>query len=169
MNEYPLKVFIDYLDQLSLFLEKIERAVDGDSSILETRITDDMFPLMTQAEIAANFSLRSCCPIANVEVVTFAQEERSFFGLQSQLKQTTEFLKGLKIKNSDLSNGSVSDMAGPAKITMPTLDFLNRFAFPNFFFHFSMVYAIAKANGIPATKGDYDGFHEYPVGFSFEK
>lgn len=169
MGDYPIKVFSDYLDQLSVFLEKIENAVEGDTSILEARLSHDMFPLMTQVEIAANFSLRSCCPIAGLEVVNFAQQERSFLGLQTQLRQTIEFLHGLNINNSDLSDASISDKAGPAIVTLPTLEFLNRFALPNFFFHISMVYAIAKANGIPATKGDYDRFHDYPDGFSFEE
>jgi hypothetical protein len=32
-----------------------------------------------------------------------------------------------------------------------------------------MVYAIARVSGIPLTKGDFDGIHTYPTGFSFEE
>ncbi|WP_232461250.1 DUF1993 family protein [Cellvibrio sp. PSBB006] len=36
-----------------------------------------------------------------------------------------------------------------------------------FFFHLSMSYAIARQAGIPLSKADFDGYHSYPVGFSF--
>jgi uncharacterized protein len=143
-------------------------SVNSDSAILAARLNADMFPLITQAEIAASFSLRACCPIANREVVSFLQKQKTFSGIQSQLQLTIKFLQYLNTIDSDLSVGTISDMAGPVKVILPKQDFLHRFAFPNFFFHVSMVYAIAKLNGIPATKGDYDGFHQYPVGFSFE-
>lgn len=154
---------------LSAFIQKIERIVKGDPSILEARLTDDMFPLITQVEIAASFALRASCPIANIEVVSFIQSERSFQGIQTQLRKTIDFLHELEKKDNDLSVGTVSDMAGPVKVTFSPWDFLTNFALPNFFFHVSMVYAIAKSNGVPATKGDYDGIHQYPEGFSFEQ
>jgi hypothetical protein len=30
-----------------------------------------------------------------------------------------------------------------------------------------MAYAIARAAGVPLSKGDFDGYHQYPDGFSF--
>jgi hypothetical protein len=147
---------------------KIESCTNGNTDILEARLIDDMFPLLTQAEIAASFALRACCPIAKVEVVSFTQKERTFIGIQKQLKQTIDFLDNLEIDSSNFVVSHISDMAGPVEITLSADEFLNSFALPNFFFHLSMVYAIARARGIPATKGDYDGFHQYPTGFSFE-
>jgi hypothetical protein len=169
VNKLYVKIFTDYLQQLSNFLVKIESYTDGSSDILEARLIDDMFPLLTQAEIAASFSLRTCCPMAKIAVVSFKQKERTFSGIQKQLKQTIVFLNNLEIDDSNLSVSHISDMAGPVNVTLPADEFINRFALPNFFFHLSMVYAIARAKGVPATKGDYDGFHQYPVGFSFEK
>lgn len=166
-NNHHIKVVTDYLELLGTFLAKMEAWVDGDLSILDARLTEAMFPLVTQAEIAMSFSLRACGTIAQSEVVSFAQEERSFAGLQIQLKQSIAFLNSLDYQLSDLTLGSISGMAGPVKITLPTIEFLHCFAFPNFF-HLSMVYAIARANGVPATKGDFEGYYAYPVGFSFE-
>lgn len=169
MNNLHIKVFVTYLNQLSGLLYKLEKHVHGDPQILETRLTPDMFPLMTQVEIAASFALRTCCPIAQTEVVSFKNQINTFSGIQALLKNTVEYLIKLDVQKYDLSERNISDMAGPAKVTLPTLEFLHAFAMPNFFFHISMVYAITKANGISVTKGDYDGFHTYPVGFSFEK
>ncbi len=130
------------MDRLSEFFEKIKSCTGGDPSILEARLADDMFPLVIQVQIAADFSLRSCCPIANVDIVSFENENRSFSGIQSQLKQTVEFLRNLDVKEYDLSTGQVSDIAGAAKISLLTSEFLHQFALPNFFFHVSTVWCM---------------------------
>jgi hypothetical protein len=169
MNQEYIKIFSLYLNQLSQFLFKIESCVNGNNSILEARLADDMFPLYTQAEIAANFSLRACCPLAHKAVVSFAQQDRTFIGIQTQLKQTLSFLGSLGEESGDLPTEPILDFAGPVQVSLPACEFLQHFALPNFFFHISMVYAIARSKGIAATKGDFDGFHQYPKGFSFEK
>jgi hypothetical protein len=51
---------------------------------------------------------------------------------------------------------------------MPASEYVSSFVLPNFFFHISMVYAIAKNNGVSVSKGDFDGIHQYPKGFSWE-
>ena len=61
----------------------------------------------------------------------------------------------------------VSDTAGFAKLQFGQPEFLHQYILPNFFFHISMLYAIAKLNGVVLSKADYDGYHAYPAGFSF--
>jgi len=169
LNNYHIKVFVNHLELLSKFLTKIEVHVNSDPSILKARLIDGMLPLFAQVEIAASFSLRTSCPIASVGVVSFSQENKSFLGLQAQLRETVDYLVKLDDVPSDLSGCDITDMAGPVEVKLPAFDFINNFAFPNFFFHLSMVYAIARASGMPATKGDFDGIHKYPTGFSFEE
>jgi hypothetical protein len=41
------------------------------------------------------------------------------------------------------------------------------YAVPNFLFHYSMVYAIARQAGGPVGKSEFDGYHRYPPGFTF--
>jgi hypothetical protein len=41
------------------------------------------------------------------------------------------------------------------------------YAVPNFFFHYAMVYAIARQGGVPVGKSDFDGYHHYPSDFTF--
>lgn len=167
MKNKHIEIFVEYLDLLSCAIEKIETHFNGDDSILEARLIEDMFPLYVQAEIAASFALRSCCPIAGVEVVSFAKLKKSFSSLKAQLRETVEYLKSLDSVENNLEV-VVKDMAGPAPVSMNAREFLVRFAYPNFYFHFSMVYAIARSRGVKLTKGDFDGIHRYPPGFSFE-
>ncbi len=167
MKNKHIEIFVGYIDLLSTTVEKIEAHFGGDESILEARLIEDMFPLYVQAEIVASFALRSCCPIAGVEVVSFAKLEKSFSNLKAQLQDTVEYLNSLDSVENNLEV-VIKDMAGPAPVSMNAGDFLVRFAYPNFYFHLSMVYAIARFKGVKLTKGDFDGLHQYPPGFSFE-
>lgn len=168
MKNKHIQIFVEYLRLLSALLKKVEDHVGGDESILYERLSPDMFPLCVQVEIVASFALRSCCPIAGVEVRSYARAVKSFANLRAQLADTINYIASLDGKQSNLEV-VIEDMAGPAPVSMKAEDFLLRFAYPNFYFHLGMVYAIARARGVPLTKGDFDGLHQYPPGFSFER
>lgn len=163
-----IEIFVEYLKLLSSLLEKVEEHFGGDESILYERLCPEMFPLCVQVEIVASFALRSCCPIAGVKVNSYCREAKSFANLRAQLEDTLNYMTSLDEKPSNLEV-VIEDMAGPAPISMKAEDFLMRFAYPNFYFHLGMVYAIARSRGVPLTKGDFDGLHQYPPGFSFER
>ncbi len=163
-----IEIFVEYLRLLSGLLEKVEEHFAGDESILHERLSPDMFPLCVQVEIVASFALRSCCPIAGVAVNSYSRALKSFASLRAQLEDTVNYITSLDEKHSNLEV-VIKDMAGPAPISMKAEDFLVRFAYPNFYFHLGMVYAIARSRGVPLTKGDFDGLHQYPPGFSFER
>ena len=167
MKNKHIEIYVEYLERLVRLLNKVETHFEGDEAVLDARLIDDMFPLAVQAEIVADFALRSCCPIAGVEVVSFSKEEKSFENLITQISETIEHVKKLDALENNL-NVEIQDKAGPAPVSLVADEFLLRFAYPNFYFHLSMVYAIARANGVPLTKGDFDGVHQYPPGFSFE-
>ena len=167
MNNKHIEIFSEYLNLLSSLLDKVETHFDGDEGILKARLISDMFPLGVQVEIVASFALRSCCPIAGVDVISFARKDKTFSNLKAQLQETIAVISSLDALENNLEI-DIKDMAGPAPVCMKANDFLVRFAYPNFYFHFAMVYAIARAKGVPLTKGDFDGIHQYPSGFSFE-
>ena len=167
MNNAHAETFVYYLDLLTRLIAKVEQELDGEAEILQARLAPDMFPLGVQVEIAASFALRACCPIAGKPVVSFSHGHASFADLKRQLIETIEHIEMLDSLENDLDT-VVHAEAGPTPVSLPASEFLSRFAYPNFFFHLSMVYAIARSRGVPLTKGDFDGFHEYPPGFSFE-
>lgn len=161
----PKNIFLRYLKQLCALIDKIE--AHAGEELVSAALSEDMFPLLSQARIAANFSLRACCPLAGTEVLSFDNGEVSFAGLKKQLNQTIDYLQALDIPNADGGAAEVRENAGFAKIALPVDDYVHSLALPNFFFHTSMVYAIARSRGVPVSKGDYDGYHSYPQDFSF--
>jgi hypothetical protein len=61
----------------------------------------------------------------------------------------------------------VHTTAGFAELNLPAWEYFQMYAVPNFFFHYSMVYAIARQGGVPIGKSEFDGYHRYPAGFAF--
>ncbi|WP_100658365.1 DUF1993 domain-containing protein [Alteromonas flava] len=158
--------FLRYLRNLQVLINKIERATPEPDSLLSARLHPSMLPLRNQIQITANFPLRALCPLLNTAVVSFDNQARTFTDMQLQVAETIHYIES-HAGNISNTNVLIKDSAGSATIEMPAMEYLNLFALPNFYFHFSMVYAIARAEGIALTKGDFDGIHAYPTGFSF--
>lgn len=165
---------VHYLERLTALMEKIERHDTARHGILQASLAPDMFPLHTQARIAANFALRACCRLARVPEVCFdAGDDRDdgevnrYASVREQLDRSREFILALSIPRDPGDSPPGEDTAGHAVISLPMDEYVQAFALPNFFFHLSMVYAIARAEGVPLGKEDFDGYHRYPPGFSF--
>ncbi len=160
-------VLLHYLHRLVALLKKIENSKNDSEHLLTARVHENMLPLCKQVQISANFALRISCNEAGTEVVTFDTEHLTYDGLNQQLQSTIDYLQTLPeldIKHDKLAQ----DTAGFAQLKMPLDEYVGLFALPNFFFHLSMVYAIARAQGLDVTKADFDGIHQYPAGFSWE-
>ena len=162
----PTRVFIHYLGQLQHVLDIIKQN-KGDG-LLGARLHPDMLPLVNHVRAAANFTLRGCCPLACENVVSFDSEVCTVEALQQQIEQTVAYLNGLPKAQCEAST-VLSEKAGFNEVALPADDFIMLYIVPNFFFHLNAVYAIARHEGVPLSKQDYDGFHGYPEGFSFER
>src|SRR5690606_10006035 len=110
-----------------------------------------------------------CCPLSGAPVASFDNNDSSFPGLQRQISSTIEHLEGITTEKWETGRDTrFQDQAGFTKVSLPEFEYLQLYTLPNFFFHLSMVYAIARKQGIAVSKGDFDGYHSYPDGFSFE-
>ena len=169
MNTNFRDIFLVHLGLLHQLIEKIETNSSNESKSLKARIVDDMFPLNIQTKIAANFALRACCPLSGSEYKELEGGIDSFSELKAYITAAIDHIDQLTEPTLEQLNLDVKDTAGFRKISMPGFEYVASFILPNFFFHISMVYAIAKSSGVPLTKGDFDGIHQYPEGFSWEK
>lgn len=161
----PTTVFIHPLRQLALLLRKI---LQHDAALLESALTSEQFPLWQQAQTAIGFSLRACCPLCEQGKPEFGQPRPSWADLQQQIHLTIEFLQSRKAEDfAGWQQKRIETTAGFAELELTGEQFLYLYALPNFYFHYGMVYAIARAQHVPLSKGDFDGWHQYPEGFSF--
>ena len=158
----PAAIFCRSLVQLSAMLDKL----DAQPQLLAARLHPDMLPFAQQVRAAASFSLRGCCPLAGLAVADFSAAA----SLQEQVGQTLRYLQAIPARRFDGAPERICrDRAGFADIALPADAYLNLYILPNFYFHFSMAYAIARSAGAAIGKGDFDGYHAYAPGFSFER
>lgn len=167
-DTWPSTIFVHYLknlDALVVMAEEAER--ERSSSLLQARLVPDMFPFGQQVSTAVSFSLRALCPLVNRPVPEIEQPE-NFVQLRDLIEDAVHFLQQLEGAELEGFEGRiVSTRAGLADRAFKGRDFLIGYALPNFLFHYSMAYAILRSEGLPVGKQNFDGFHEYPPGFSF--
>jgi uncharacterized protein len=166
MYSNPAPVFIHYLKQLEKMLVKIEAHGSDQANLLQGSLQKDMLPFISQVRTAINFSLRTCCPLVGRERFSF-DSEATFAGLREQLQKTVQYLEALTDVDLEKAPLRIQDKAGFNDLDLPCDEYVGLYALPNFFFHLSMSYAIARQAGVPLSKADFDGYHSYPVGFSF--
>jgi hypothetical protein len=167
MQQNPTGIFIHYLHQLKVVVEKIAVHQQQNPALLYTSLHSDMLPLLAQIRTAANFSLRTCCPLAKRERIYFDNANETYAGLQQQLDETIAYLQAIPVAEFNQPPEKIQDKAGFNQIDLAAHEYLDFYALPNFFFHLSMAYSIARMAGVPLSKGDFDGYHHYPAGFSF--
>ncbi|WP_413671432.1 DUF1993 domain-containing protein [Massilia cellulosiltytica] len=167
MTVTPTRLFLHYLGQLDAILKQVEAF---DVAVAGRRLHPDMFPLLQQARVAIGFTLRAACPLAGREIVSFRGDgDAAFPGIYAELEQTMAYLAAIPDADfTGMDARRVRTTAGFAELDLPAAEYYQMYAVPNFFFHYSMVYAIARQGGVPVGKADFDGYHRYPAGFTFD-
>lgn len=131
-------------------------------AILQARLAPAMHPFATQVEIATNFVLRACAPLAGVVAPDLGEPCDSFADLKLRIARTQAFLATLTPAHMAGSEERVyASHAGLADVSLDGPAFLQQYALPNFFFHLTTAYAILRHIGVEIGKADFDGFHVY--------
>ncbi|WP_028023325.1 DUF1993 family protein [Enterovibrio calviensis] len=162
MNILIKDLFLRYLHQLGVIIDKTPDNLFADA------LSEGMFSLELNAQVAANFLLRGYSPIASVDLVSYELNETGKGSVCRLLERVKTHLESLPDITELDDSKIMSDSAGFSEVNLPQSRFVFEYIIPNYMFHASMVYAIARKNGTPLSKGDFDGLHSYPVGFKFD-
>jgi uncharacterized protein len=157
-------VFLHYLDRLGSLVTSAEAYTRNQSceSLLDARLAPNMLPFRAQIETAAYFTLRTCFPLAGLEVPPFGQSALTFADLHRRVAQTFQLLQSIDATCFETAaSRTISDNAGERKLNLPAHEFLFQYALPNFFFHLTTAYAILRSHGLPLGKEQFDGYHLY--------
>lgn len=162
MYAASVPVFKQMLGSLSDLLDKAEahataKKIDP-NALLQARLFPDMFPLMRQIMIAADFAKGACARLAGVEVPKYEDTEQSFSELKARIAKTLAFIETLPSAQIDGSEErDISTSAGPNSKSFKGQRYLLHYALPQFFFHATTAYAILRHNGIEVGKKDFMG------------
>ena len=85
--------------------------------------------------------------------------EKTFDELRQRLARTIDYVKAFKSAQFDgAETRDVTFPAGPGNtLTLKGQQFLNNFAFPNFYFHAATAHGILRHNGVEIGKRDFLG------------
>jgi hypothetical protein len=134
------------------------KAIEPDA-LLQARLFPDMFPLLKQVQIAADFSRGIAARLAGVDVPLFESNQKTFADLDALLTQTLTFLDSLKPSQFEGKEGTeiILRPGTPKEKKLNGEAYLAHYGLPQFFFHVTTAYAILRHNGVAIGKRDYMG------------
>jgi hypothetical protein len=155
--------FLQILGSLSKILTKAEAHCAAKNIapevLLGSRLYPDMLPLSRQIQLMCDFAGKGCARLSHSEVPTTPDTEKTFEELRQRLADTIAYLKTFKPEQFDGADGrDVTFPMGPNNtLTLKGQQFLNNFAFPNFYFHAATAHGILRHNGVEIGKRDFLG------------
>jgi hypothetical protein len=155
--------FLQILGSLSGLLTKAEAHCKAKNIapevLLGARLYPDMLPLTKQIQLACDFAAKGCARLTRGEVPSTPDTEKTFDELKQRLANTIDYVKAFK--PAQFEGADAKDVTFPAgpnnSITLKGQEFINRTAFPNFYFHAVTAHGILRHNGVEIGKRDFLG------------
>jgi hypothetical protein len=166
MHHASVGVYARLLTNLAGILDKTEKWIAErriePGAILHARLAPDMFDFTRQVQIATDMAKGTCARLAGQEVPRFEDNETSLAQLKARVEKTVAFLQSLPPAAFEGAEDRaitlrVGPPGGQRELNFVGLDYLLGFGTPNVYFHYSMVYALLRHNGLDLGKPDYVG------------
>jgi|SRR5665213_592052 len=162
-HESSVPAFLQILGSLTGILTKAEAHCKAKNIapevLLSARLYPDMLPFTKQIQLTCDFAGKSCARLAHAEVPATPDTEKTFDELKQRLARTIEQLKAFK--PAQFEGGEAREVTFPVgptnMMTLKGQQFLNNFAFPNFYFHAATAHDILRHNGVEIGKRDFLG------------
>ena len=165
MYTFAVPVFKQMLMALQAVLAQASTHASSHSiepdALLQARLYPDMFALVKQVQIAADFARGVSARLAGVEAPTQEGQEKSFADLDVLLAQTVSFLDGLSASQFEGSESKeiILRPGTPKEKRLTGQTYLANYGLPQFFFHITTAYAILRHSGLAIGKRDYMGVY----------
>ena len=149
-------------------LKNADRWLDKAAALAETkkfevdvlagaRLAPDQYQLVRQIQAACDQAKYTVAKLTGKEPPSHPDTETTIADLKQRLRTMIDYLATFK---PDDFAGAVDRPCGHSWMggkTMRGGDYLDHFAFPNFYFHITTAYDILRHNGVPLGKSDYIG------------
>jgi uncharacterized protein len=154
--------FLQILNSLTKILAKAEAHCTAKNIapevLLGARLFPDMLPFSKQIQLVCDFAGKGCARLTHSEVPTTPDTEKTFEELKTRLANTIDYVKAFRPAQFEGADArEVTFPVGPTTLTLKGQQFLNNFAFPNFYFHAATAHGILRHNGVEIGKRDFLG------------
>jgi hypothetical protein len=163
MYTHSVPVFKQLLTALKAILAQADahaaaKSIEPDA-FLQARLYPDMFPLIKQVQIAADFARGTCARLAGIEVPNFEGKETTFADLDALLTKTLAFLDS--VNASQFAGSETKEIVlrpgTPKEKKLSGQVYLSNYGLPQFLFHVTTAYALLRHNGLTIGKKDFMG------------
>jgi uncharacterized protein len=128
-----------------------------EKAMTSQRLYVDMFNFARQIQITGDMAKGCAARLGGVEIPKYEDTEVTFDELKARIDKTMAFIQSVPAAQIEaaadkpieikLGNGTVYNFTGHT--------YLNTWALPNFYFHYTTAYNILRHSGVPLGKGDY--------------
>lgn len=149
------------LGNLDTFLEKAAahaaaRKYDP-GVLLQSRLAPDMFPLIRQVQITCDQAKYAASRGAGKDTPSHPDTEQTVDEIRARIAAVIRYLGGFSASDFDGADARTLSLPRWEGKSMTATDYVIEHAMPNFFFHYTTVYAILRHNGVDLGKRDYLG------------
>lgn len=162
MHTISVPAFIRGFSVLSSLIDKAEAFAAEKkfepAVLVNARLAPDMLPFAGQIQRASDTAKATIGRLTTIEIPKFPDEEKTFAELRERISRTVAFLES--VDQSALEGSEIKDVtlsAGQRKVTLDGVDYIMKFALPNFYFHVTTAQNILRHNGVQVGKLDYLG------------
>lgn len=149
-----------YVTQIGVVLDVVEARPEA----MSHKVADDVFSAGRQLSIAMGFALRATYPVMGKETPDIRWTAETLEDVRAWQAEVTNLLATLTPDDFENPPTQIRHKAGHAELSQDPFTYVTEFALPNFFFHMVAGYTALRATGLPLSKGDFDGLHDYPRG-----
>lgn len=129
-----------------------------EQGLVQARLAPDMFAFARQVQIAADMAKGCAARLSGVEVPSWPDDEATLAELAARLQKTIAFVESAERAAVDAAVGrTITLRSGGRDLSFGAVDYVNRYVFPNFYFHLTMMYALLRQAGVPIGKADFLG------------
>jgi uncharacterized protein len=148
------------LKNLDAILDKAAAYAAGkkvDPTVLVgSRLAIDMLPFSTQIHRATETARGGVARLAQVDIPSLPDEDKTVADLKDRLAKTIAFLESMPTeKFIGAEDRTITQKLGGNDVTFSAKQYLFGFMIPNFYFHVTTAYAILRHNGVEIGKIDY--------------
>ncbi len=163
MYTASVPVFKQLLNSLSGILIKAHSHVENNkmdpNALLQASLYPDMFNLIRQVQIAADFAKGVTARLAGMDVPAYEDNETTFEELQSRISDTINFISNVPSSRFEGSEEReiITREGTPKEKRFTGQNYLLHYGLPQFFFHITTAYDILRNKGVEVGKKDYMG------------
>jgi len=126
--------------------------------LVGSRLAPDMLPFVKQVQLTSDFAKNSMARLAGVDPPKFEDNETTMDELFARVRKTLEYIDS--VSEASLDGSETRDIKIPLRdrtVEFKGLEFLQKWALPNFFFHHVTAYNLLRHNGVDIGKKDFLG------------